>query len=131
MAIRKFNEYMNSKGTIAKPKVDASGDQVDVPKGRDTKPPKAEKSMKTSDEGGKVKKEMTSTPKPYVSKGHKTLEKWDNVNPELKYEPDTKTEDFVGETKEMNMAEFVKHISGKYAIKEEAWANAPTISTPH
>ena len=60
MAIRKFNEYMNSKGTIAKPKVDASGDQVDVPKGRDTKPPKAEKSMKTNDEGGKVKKEMTS-----------------------------------------------------------------------
>jgi len=131
MALKKFNEYMNSKGGINKPKVDASGDQVDIPKGRDTKPPKAEKSMKTNDEGGKVTKEMTAQPKPYVSKGHKTLDKWDSANADLKYEPDTKTEEFLNDTKQMGMAEFVKHIANKYAIKEEAWGQAPTISTPH
>lgn len=129
MAFQKFHEYMNNKGTINKVKIDASGDNVDMPKGRDAKPPKSEKTMKTTEEGGKVKKETTGDHKPYVSKGKKTVEKWDSVNPELKYEPNTKTENFVSKTKNMNIAEFVKHITSQYSIKENT--NIPTISTPH
>ena len=42
MAIIAFHEYLDSKGKLKEPKVKTVADEVDVPKDRDTKPPKGQ-----------------------------------------------------------------------------------------
>lgn len=127
MAFKNFNEYLNEKGKINKPKTEI------IPDYDGTQPNKPEKNA-TQGKNWKMDKPVKDEPKPYKtpisnatnSKSAKGLGELGDEK--LVYEPDvegkkpakdvavgpkTKTENFLNETKRMSLAEFTKYISEK------------------
>lgn len=132
MAFQKFDEYLNAKGSISKPKV-TTKHSVEGSKGRYVAAPDAENNLTTDKEGGKVSGKGKKKGAKYTAKG-KMSENWGKENSELKWEPKTEfkkdTDKFIKSTKDMNMVEFAKYVSSQHLIDEEV-DKIPTVSTPH
>mgnify|MGYP003977535667 FL=1 len=133
MALTRFDEYMNAKGSIPKPKVKAVAGDVEGSTKQYAAAPDAENNLTTDNEGGKVSGKGKKTGGKYKAK-NKMSENWGKENPELKWEPKTEfgkdTDKFIKSTKGMDMREFAQYVSDQHLIDEDV-KDIPTISTPH
>lgn len=133
MALQKFDEYMNAKGSIPKPKVKAVAGDVEGSTKQYAAAPDAENNLSTDAEGGKVSGKGKKKGGKYAAK-NKMSENWGKENPELKWEPKTDfnkdTDKFIKSTKGMDMREFAQYVSDQHLIDEDV-KDIPAISTPH
>jgi hypothetical protein len=133
MAFQKFDEYMNAKGSIPKPKVKAVAGDVEGSTKQYAAAPDAENNLTTDKEGGKVSGKGKKKGGKYTAK-NKMSENWGKENSELKWEPKTEfskdTDKFIKSTKGMDMREFAQYVSDQHLIGEDV-EDIPTISTPH
>lgn len=132
MAYQKFDEYLDAKGGIPKPKI-TTKHNVEGSKKQYAAAPDAESNLTTDEKGGKVSKKSKKKGGKYMAK-NKMSENWGKENPELKWEPKTKfkkeTDKFIRSTKGMDMREFAQYVSDQHLIDEDV-KDIPTISTPH
>lgn len=133
MAFQPFNEYLNAKGSIPKPKVKAVAGDVEGSTKQYAAAPDAENNLTTDKEGGKVSGKGKKKGGKYTAK-NKMSETWTKENPELKWEPKTDfkkdTDKFINSTKGMDMKEFAEYVSEQHLISDDV-KDIPSISTPH
>ena len=84
MALTRFDEYMNAKGSIPKPKVKAVAGDVEGSTKQYAAAPDAENNLTTDNEGGKVSGKGKKTGGKYKAK-NKMSENWGKENPELAF----------------------------------------------